>query len=240
MTKTVFVTGADRGLGFSLTNWLLEHSYQVFAGRYIEDWPFLDELKEKYPDTLELIPIDVGDETSVKKAARMIASKTRTLDLIINNAGIGSRGDHAPVTVDLDFEAMQQIYNVNTLGPLRVTNSLLGLLLQGTDKLVVNISSEAGSVSRNERTAGYGYCMSKSALNMQSSILHRYLTPLGGQVMVFHPGWMQSYMSGKLNTNAPINPDDSAQKIMALVEQHKAYLAEQPAYLDTDGQSWPW
>jgi hypothetical protein len=75
---------------------------------------------------------------------------------------------------------------------------------------------------------------------MQSSILHKYIRPMGGQVMVFHPGWLQSYMSGKLNEDAPIKPEDSANKIMALVQKHKEYLGDQPAYLDLDGNKWPW
>ncbi|GAB6929034.1 SDR family oxidoreductase [Paenibacillus sp. JCM 10914] len=240
MTKKVLITGADRGLGFSFTKLLLEQQYTVFAGQFIEDWHFLSELKQQYPDTLEIVPMDIGDDASVKRAARHIASKTQHLDIIINNAGIGGHGDHSTFLVDLDFELMQSIFNVNTLGALRVTNSVMGLLLQSEDKLVVNISSEAGSVARNHRIAGYGYCMSKSALNMQSAIVHEHLRKLGGQVMVFYPGWLQSYMSGTLNENAPTHPDESAAKMIGLIGQREQYAGEHPIFLDMDGTVWPW
>jgi len=239
MTKSVFITGADRGLGFSFTKFFLQKDYRVFAGQFISDWTFLADLKKEYPDTLDIIPIDIGDDASVKQAARILSSKTQKLDIIINNAAI-SGGTNATFLVDMDFEAMARLYNVNTLGALRVTNSLMGLLLQGDDKLVVNISSEAGSVARNHRISGYGYCMSKSALNMQSAIVHEHLRKLGGQVMVFYPGWLQSYMGGSLNTNAPTPPDESAEKLIELIEQRHKYQCENPIFLDMDGQEWPW
>ncbi|MFE4713753.1 SDR family NAD(P)-dependent oxidoreductase [Paenibacillus sp. NPDC056722] len=240
MNKVACITGADRGLGLFLTRWLLENQYQVFAGQYLEDSNFLKALKDQYPNQLNLVPLDIGDTDSVKRAARMIASRTRHVDIIINNAGIIQSSDYASILVDMDIEAMQRIYNVNTLGSLRVSNALMGLLLQSEQKLIVNISSEAGSVSRNKRTNMYGYCMSKSALNMQSSLLHNHLKELGGQVMIFHPGWLQTYMGGKIDENATTTPEESAYKIMALVQNHKQYLSEEPAYLDLDGQPWPW
>ncbi|MCU6794385.1 SDR family NAD(P)-dependent oxidoreductase [Paenibacillus sp. WQ 127069] len=240
MGKVAFVTGADRGLGFHITQWLLENKYKVFAGQYLEEWNFLADLKLSHPEQLELVPLDIGSSDSVKRAARMVSAKTGHVDLIVNNAGIGNRADHANVLVELDFDVMMQIYNVNTLGALRVNNALMGLLLQSEDKLIVNISSEAGSISENKRKASYGYCMSKAAMNMHTSILHNHLRDMGGQVMVFHPGWMQTYMSGKLNPDAPISPEESAGKIMSLVQDHKTYLADQPAYLDLNGKKWTW
>jgi NAD(P)-dependent dehydrogenase (short-subunit alcohol dehydrogenase family) len=229
MGKVAFVTGADRGLGFHITQWLLENQYKVFAGQYLEEWNFLADLKLSHPEQLELVPLDIGSSDSVKRAARTVSAKTGHVDLIVNNAGIGNRSDHANVLVELDFDVMMQIYNVNTLGALRVNNALMGLLLQSEDKLIVN-----------KRKASYGYCMSKAAMNMHTSILHNHLRDMGGQVMVFHPGWMQTYMSGKLNQDAPISPEESAGKIMSLVQDHKTYLADQPAYLDINGKKWIW
>ncbi len=240
MQRIACVTGADRGLGLFIVRWLLENQFSVFAGQYMEDSEFLSALKSQYPENLTLIPLDIGNSDSVKQAARAIAGSTGHVDIIINNAGIIHKADNATMLVDMDDEAMAQIYNVNTLGSLRVSNALMGLLLQGKDKLIVNISSEAGSIASNKRINMYGYCMSKAALNMQSSLLHNHLKSLGGQVMVFHPGWLQTYMNGHKNEEAPISPEESANKIMNLVQQHKDYLGEEPAYLDLDGKHWPW
>ncbi|WP_340021099.1 SDR family NAD(P)-dependent oxidoreductase [Paenibacillus sp. FSL K6-1096] len=240
MNRVACVTGADRGLGLHLVELLLKHKYTVFAGQYMKDSEALEELSVQYPDRLRLIPLDIGRTESVKEAARSIAGSTGYLDLIINNAGIIHRADDATVLVDMDDEAMAQLYNVNTLGALRVSNALMGLLLQGRQRLVVNISSEAGSIGRNKRINMYGYCMSKAALNMQSSLMHNHLRVMGGQVMVFHPGWLQSYMHGEKNMEAPVPPEEAAAKIMAIIQNHKQYLADEPAYIDLDGNLWPW
>jgi len=240
MKRTACVTGADRGLGFFIARWLLEHGYTVFAGQYMPESAELLLLKEQFPEQLELVPLDIGSDDSVKHAARLIAGSTGHIDLIVNNAGIIHKDDNATMLVELDYGVMSQIYNVNTLGALRVSNALLGLLLQGSQKLIVNISSEAGSISRNERINMYGYCMSKSALNMQSSLLHNHLKGMGGQVMIFHPGWLQTYMSGQKNESATTAPEESANKIMTIVQDHRKYIGEEPAYLDLEGSHWPW
>lgn len=240
MKKIACVTGADRGLGFYISQWLLEHDYTVFAGQYMEQSEELKELKGKFPAQLDLIPLDIGSDESVKHAARLIAGKTSHVDLIVNNAGIIHKNDDATMLVELDYEVIGQLYNVNTLGALRVSNALMGLLLQSSQKLIVNISSEAGSISRNQRINMYGYCMSKSALNMQSSLMHNHLKGMGGQVMVFHPGWLQTYMSGQKNEEATTSPEESAGKIMTLVQDAQRYSGEEPAYLDLEGNQWPW
>lgn len=240
MDKVACVTGADRGLGFYLVCSLLERKYTVFAGQYLPEVQALEAMKAQYPDSLRLIPLDIGRTESVKEAARSIAGSTGHIDMIINNAGIIHRSDDATMLVDMDDEAMSQLYNVNTLGALRVSNALMGLLLQSRQRLIVNISSEAGSIGRNKRINMYGYCMSKAALNMQSSLMHNHLRVMGGQVMVFHPGWLQSYMNGEKNTEAPVPPEEAAGKIMNIIQNHKRYLADEPAYIDLDGNLWPW
>lgn len=240
MKKVACVTGADRGLGLSLVRSLLAKQFSVFAGQFLKESEDLKALKERYPEQLELIPLDISNKDSVRQAARVIASKTGYVDIIINNAGIIRSADNATVLVELDDEGMAEIYNVNTLGALRVSNALMGLLLQSEDKLIVNISSEAGSIGRNKRINMYGYCMSKAALNMQSSLMHNHLKTLGGQVMVFHPGWLQTYMHGKKDEQAEMTPEKSAEQIIDLVLDYKKYMGEEPAYLDMDGSSWPW
>jgi NAD(P)-dependent dehydrogenase (short-subunit alcohol dehydrogenase family) len=240
MKRVACVTGADRGLGLTLVRELLEKQFTVFAGQYVQGSEHLKALKDEYPDQLELIPLDIGSKDSVKQAARAIASKTGHVDIIINNAGIVHSADNATILVELDDEGMAEIYNVNTLGSLRVSNALMGLLLQSEDKLIVNISSEAGSIGRNWRTNMYGYCMSKAALNMQSTLMHKHLRELGGQVMIFHPGWMKTYMHGEKSEEADMSPEESADKIVKLVLDHNKYLGDEPAYLDVDGNAWPW
>lgn len=215
--------------------------YTVFAGRYMKDWPWLEGLKGQFGEKLQLVDLDVSSDESVSAAARFIAGKTDSLDILINNAGIISQEDiRHTIHDELDFEMIQKVYNVNTLGALRMTNALLPLVMTSDTRLIVNISSEAGSITRSYRKSWFAYCMSKAALNMQSSIVHNGIRDQGGQVMVFHPGWMKTYMSGQVNDEAEYPPEKCACDILRIISDREKFKGEQPAYLDHLGNPWPW
>ncbi len=183
MKKGVLVTGADTGLGLSLVKRFLRGGYTVFAGVYRSVLD-LNNLVAEYNDALALIPLDVADMDSVRGAARQVSERTSALDIIINNAGIHLKNSQLSLE-QLDFadQQFQQTMEVNTFGPLRVVQQLCSLLERSGQKLVVNISSEAGSLSDCWRENQFAYCMSKAALNMQSKILQNYLGPRGFKVL---------------------------------------------------------
>src|SRR5690554_4030412 len=237
MKKYAYITGADRGLGSALTQLYLEKEYIVFAGQYMPDWHELSDLKDTYQDNLIIVPLDISSDESVNQAATIIKNHTEYLDVLINNAGIG--GDRSVTILDeLNFELMTKLYNTNTLGPLRVTHSIIDLLLQGESKKLVNISSEAGSIADNWRDGTFGYCMSKTALNMQSAILQEHMKEFGVKVLAFHPGWLRSYMSNKLNEEATEEPIESARSIIQLIEDNNDI--EKHMYMDWTGKELPW
>ncbi|REK58022.1 MAG: short-chain dehydrogenase [Thermobacillus sp.] len=237
MEKTAYVTGCDRGLGLALAKVLLTEGYRVFAGSYIADWPELGELAEKEPK-LRIVPLDIGSDKSVQRAADIVKAETDHLDILINNAAI-YRDRSEDIFGDLYFDDMLNMYNVNTLGTLRVTNSVIDLLVKGEGKRLVNISSEAGSIADNWRKREYGYCMTKAAVNMQSAILQNHLQEYGIKVMCFHPGWVRSWMSGKFNDKATVEAIDSAKGIIAQVLQPQE-ITSLPSYTDYTGKPLPW
>ncbi len=239
MKQCACITGADRGLGLELAGQLLEHGYTVLAGRYNKEWTQLEELKEAYPDRLFAVELDVSEDASVKAAAEFISSRTDALEMLINNSAI--LGD---IETDIfgrhDFDEMQRVFNVNTLGALRVTNGLLPLVTAGEKKLVLNITSEAGSIGACWRTSWFAYCMSKAALNMHSVITHNSLKELGGQVVLIHPGWMKSWLSGQYQEEAPLTPLVSARHIMEIIRNSERYKGDKPAFLDYQGNGMEW
>ncbi|MDP4089075.1 MAG: SDR family oxidoreductase [Bacillota bacterium] len=239
MEKFACVTGADRGVGLELANQLLARGYKVFAGRILKDWKLLDDLKEKYKEKLYILPLDISSDSSARGAAELIASNTSELELLINNGAI--LGDIKGTILDkLDFEEMQRVFNVTALGALRVSNALAPLLLKGDRRLIVNISSEAGSINDSYRKSWFAYCMSKAALNMESVIIHNQLKEMGGQVLVIHPGWVKTYMQGKLDEAADLTPEDSAKHIVEVIFDHKRYFADKPAFVDYLGNKMEW
>jgi NAD(P)-dependent dehydrogenase (short-subunit alcohol dehydrogenase family) len=233
--KTVFVTGADTGLGLSLVKRFLQGGCAVFAGVY-RSVVNLSDLAGKYGDSLALIPLDVVDMDSVRGAARQVAGLTSALGIVINNAGIHLKNSQQPLE-QLDFvnQQFQQTMEVNAFGPLRVVQQFYPLLEKGGQKLIINISSEAGSIADCRRESQYAYCMSKAALNMQSKILQNYLKPRGFKVLAVHPGWMRTNMGGP---DATLDPDESADGIFQLAARE--WKADDPIYVDYRGNSLPW
>jgi NAD(P)-dependent dehydrogenase (short-subunit alcohol dehydrogenase family) len=188
---------------------------------------------------LHVLKLDIGNEDSVVAAKEVILKYTDHLDLLINNAAV--LGDIQATVHDLiDLQEIQEVFNINTLGPLRVTQALLPLLLKGERKLIANISSEAGSIGSCGRNSWYAYCMSKSALNMQSQLIHNGIKELGGQVLVIHPGWVQSYMQGQLDKDATLTPEQSATQIVQLLLRSEKFKGEQAVFVDYKGQVLSW
>jgi NAD(P)-dependent dehydrogenase (short-subunit alcohol dehydrogenase family) len=237
--KTVCVTGTDRGIGLELVKELLGAGYTVFAGGIMKVNEDTDRLAEQYPGRLYTFVLDVGSDESVKEAAAFIESKTDRLELLINNAAI-LVDTKKTVEDELDFSEMQRVYNVTALGAIRMSNALIGPVMNG-GKLIVNISSEAGSIGDSYREAWFGYCMAKAALNMGSTIIHNKIRKEGGRVILLHPGWVKTSMSGTWNDAGTYTPEEAAVNILKRITECRDEIGEQPIFIDAGtGKTRPW
>lgn len=207
----ILITGADRGLGFGMTEGLLRSGHTVYAGQYLNEWNELEQLKQKYPETLHLISLDIGSQESVDESKRRITQTTDRLDAIINNAGVNGRSsDDEPLKQN--YETMLAVYNINAIGAIRVTEAFHDMLEKGSGKRLMFISSEAGSVTESSRTDFYSYCMSKAALNMYVKILFNRLRPDGYRFRLYHPGWIKSYMGGQLSDRGELTIAEAGER----------------------------
>jgi len=243
MDKTILITGANHGLGLSLTKTFLDNGFTVFAGAYkLNGDSQINAIKTA--ENLYIVDMDISDMDTVKQAACFIRDITPSLDIIINNAGIMSYDENnnimKSIFEELDFESINEIINVNAVGALRVVNVFAPLLKNGSDRLVVNISSEAGSISDCERNGWFGYCMSKAALNMAGALIHNELKKYGGQVFQIHPGYMQTYMNGAKNESATYTPDFSAENICKLILNRQRYKSSKAVFMDLFGNKIDW
>ncbi len=233
--KTVLITGAAGGLGISLVREYLSRGYQVF-GADLRCHPDTEKLLAETGGTYCFFRTDVADTASVRHLAEAVGGETPSLDILINAAGI-LRPESEYLLEDFDIDGARTLLDINALGPLRVVKACIGLLRKGEEKLLVNISSEAGSLTAHaDYINRYDYCMSKAALNMQSVILQRYLKPEGIRVLLFNPGWMHTPMGGP---DAPVDPADSARGIADLAET----LRQKPdsyMYWNYNGTERPW
>ena len=223
--KSVLITGADRGVGYSLCECFLRSGWLVWAGQYMPEWPWLDELKKQYPDRLHVLALDVGSDLSVHAAAERIDH----LDLLVSNAGI-VLGD--------DAEELRRMYNVNTLAAIRLVEAFLPRMQNGLKKLAF-VSSEAGVITIAHREGGCGYTLSKAMLNATVHCMFRQLRPQGFTFRLYHPGWVRSYMSGRKNTEGRLEPEEAAEAAFRQFTEDRGW---EDALIMTDvyGHLWPW
>ena len=198
--KSVFITGADRGIGFSLCRCFLENGWLVFAGRFMKDWTELDTLKAEFGNRLSMVDLDVGSQESVSMAAETVGRQIDCLDMLINCAGIAQNGSSVTTV---------RCLNVNTLGPVRMVEAVLPLMERGEKRLCF-FSSEAGSITLAHRQGDVSYCVSKTCLNMAVRLMFEKLQPEGYRFRLYHPGWVRTYMSGQKSTEGNFEPEEAA------------------------------
>ncbi len=233
MNKFVLITGASKGLGFSLAEKLIEKNFFVVA-TYRKKKEFLSRL-EKNPN-IKLLKMDVSSELSVKNTYHKIKKLINHIDILINNAAIYIEGQkpNLPSIENIDIKKALLTYNVNSLGVLRVLKYFYPLVEKGKEKKIINISSEAGSITNCWRDREFGYSMSKAALNMISAILINYSKDKGIKVYSIHPGWMRTDMGGK---EADISANESADGIINLIDKMNELKS---GFYDYQGNPMPW
>lgn len=216
--------------------------WRVFAGSYLPDWPELGALASEYSDRITVVALDIGSDASVKSASDLVGNQVGQVDMVINNAAISSPLKEKKIHEKQDFDELLRLYNVNTLGALRVVQAFLPLTTGSAQKRLCFVSSEAGSINRCEREAWYGYCMSKAALNMGVKRLFQTLHPQGYTFRLFHPGWMRTYMSGTKNLNAELEPDEVAASAFSYFTIPRSEQGEEDRLVMRDwrGREWPW
>ncbi len=234
MRKSVLITGAARGLGLCFTRKYLKDGFLVFAGSRDLKAASLMELQKEYPDTLIPLMLEVTDTEAVAAAARTVAGYTAKLDIIINNAAVHNSSSFE-ILEKADIDDCLMVYDINSLGPLRVVKEFLPFLRSNPGAKVINISSESGSISTCGRDKEFDYCMSKAALNMASKLLSNYLKKDQVIVLAVHPGWMRTDMGG---SKATLDPYETACRLVELFESRKDL--EGPVFIDNQGKEYPW
>jgi NAD(P)-dependent dehydrogenase (short-subunit alcohol dehydrogenase family) len=232
--RNIVVTGASRGLGFGFTRLWLEKGERVLAlARRPDGAEPLAALARNHPERLSLIRCDVSDDLSVQQAAAEAQSLIDHLDILVNNAGMyGSRETGLD---SVSFDELHQVFEVNTIGPLRVCRSFLPLLRRGSGGRIAHVTSLMGSIADNGSGGSYPYRLSKAALNMANRNLAMELEPEGILSVAIHPGWVQTDMGG---AGAPLSTPES---VAAMVKTIESLRPEQAGgFVDRDGNPMPW
>jgi NAD(P)-dependent dehydrogenase (short-subunit alcohol dehydrogenase family) len=214
------VTGANRGIGRETARQLAERDYDVIVSAR-------DESKAREPAEAvggRPLRLDVSDPASIEQAAAALREDPGALDVLVNNAGVGT--DWGVAGAEPDFEAIQSALDTNFFGAYRLTVALLPLLRESDHPRVVNVSSGMGGIAE---MGGWspGYRVSKAALNAMTRILSAELENAGGdgegsqapparrfKVNSACPGFVNTDMGGQFGAKKPV--EDGAAGIVWL------------------------
>jgi NAD(P)-dependent dehydrogenase (short-subunit alcohol dehydrogenase family) len=225
MARTVLVTGSSRGLGLEFVRILAGKGDRVIAtARAPEQAPELARLAWKS------LRLRVDEESSIAALARDLAGAP--IDVLIHNAGVIGEDR----TVDqVTFAEFERVFRTNAFAPAVLTRAPLPNLRAGKGRMVLNISSELGSIAQATPGFSYAYNASKAALNMITARLAKDLAHDAFTVVSFCPGWNKTDMGGP---NAPLEGRDSIAKLLATAE--RLTPADSGKYLRIDGSVIPW
>ena len=206
------VTGAYRGLGYETCRQLAKLGYRVIltARKQAEGQAAAQTLQQAGLE-VDFHYLDVTDEESVQQLADFIRSRYGRLDVLVNNAGIfpdPAPWDGSSSVFDADMESVRVGFETNTLGPLRLCQTLIPLMEE--QGRVVNVSSGMGQLSEMNGCCP-AYRLSKTALNAVTRIFYDELKDSGLKINSVCPGWVRTEMGGE---EAPLSIEEGAKGIV--------------------------
>jgi len=236
---SVLITGANRGLGLGLVKVYLEDGWFVYAcSRNLQKADSLNDLKESYPEHLLLFSLDVEDDSQVTKLAINIDGQP--IDVLLNVAGYYGRNI---VTEpggfqefgSSDYDDWQRIFNVNIVGPMKVSEALIENVKAGSHKKIITLSSILGSIGGNNEGNMYPYRASKAAVN---AIMRSMAVDLAKYEIIsipLHPGWVRTDMGGP---SADLDVSTSVKGMKHVIDS--LTIEDSGSYLVYDGSKLPW
>lgn len=218
---TWIVTGANRGIGLELCRQLEQRGDDVIAAC---------RTRSKELEGLGVRVVEGVDVTTEGGArALLAATEGKPVDVLLQNAGV-----LVPDSLDtLDPEVVRRTFEVNALGPLRLTKALLPRLARGSK--IALVTSRAGSIGDNGSGGLYAYRMSKAALNMAGVSLARDLAGAGIMVALLHPGFIRTDMTGHQGND---DPPVAAKGLLARIDELTPERSGK--FFHANGQELPW
>lgn len=199
--KNVVITGASKGLGKALAFYVAKSGANpILIARDSERLEFIkNEIQQVTGKSSLVFGCDITSEEEVKRAAIAIKNRLNTIDVLINNAGIG----HYVKSEELPNQMMRNHFEVNFFGAYYCVKAFLPLLKKSKHAYVLNVGSLFSYVSLAENSI---YSASKHALAGFTEGLRMELKPYNIKVGFFAPGAINTPFQKNKGTNAPSMP----------------------------------
>ena len=224
---TVLITGASRGIGRALAEGYARRGWTVWAAARTP----ASEAIAAIDGDVRPVALDLGDVASIDSLPERMGWPA--LDIQLNCAGLlgPTRTMQGPADTD-DWPA---VFQVNVIGTLRLTLSMLPLIALGKERKIVALTSRWGSIGENAEGGKTAYRASKAALNAALHNMSIELTDKGIVVLIITPGWVRTAMGGP---DAPVSSKERAEDLITLLSRLNA--AHSGRFLNYDGQELPW
>lgn len=227
---TVFITGANRGLGLEFVRQYASDNWRVLAScRNLVHAKELQHLAQHF-ENITLLQLDVNNQIQLHQISEKFSDIN--IDLLINNAGINPEDDELG---SISIDTMKQAFLTNAIAPLKVSEMFLDNVSKSHLKTIVSISSRLGSIKENSEGENYSYRVSKAALNMIMKNLAVELKPKNIKVFTLHPGNLKSENQGH---SVKIDPEQSVANIRNLL--HRLTDRETGNFYDAHGTQVDW
>ena len=198
MSKTILITGASTGFGRDTAETLARAGHTVFASMRDARAKNRKHADELHKQGIKVVELDVSSDASVEQAIEEVIANARTIDVLINNAGLASAG----ITEAFTPDQAKVVFNTNVVGVLRTSRAVLPSMRKHRDGLIINISSILGRVT----FPFFGiYGASKFAVEALTDSLRYEVSQLGIDVTLVQPGAYPTAMYG-----SALRPADSA------------------------------
>lgn len=171
MQKIIIITGTSSGIGLEIAEFLGKKGHKVYG------------LSRKITKSIffETIPTDITDNEQIKKSINQIISQEKTIDLLINNAGMGMVGS----VEDSTKEEITNLFNLNLIGSVQMMAAVIPVMRQQNFGQIINISSIGSEMGLPFR--GF-YSASKSALDKVTEAIRYEVEQWNIQICSLHLG----------------------------------------------------
>tara|TARA_B110000003_G_scaffold238119_1_gene243550 strand:- start:179 stop:931 length:753 start_codon:yes stop_codon:yes gene_type:complete len=233
--KLAVVTGANRGIGRSITETFAENRCDIFACMRevtLETKKWLKSLENKFNIVITPIELDLSDEDSIKNSIKQIFSISKRIDILVNNAGIASGGLFQMTPIS----ELRKVFEINFFSQILFTQGIAKIMIRNKSGSIINLSSSAAFIS-DPGTLSYG--SSKSALIRATESMAMELGTLNIRVNAIAPGVTKTDMFDQMSKDArdklinssalkrPAEPKDIANVALFLASELSSFVTGQ-------------